>query len=105
MDAPVLVGEVRPNALGTILRLWERSIERRIPPGGDADHTSHVGRSRQGVVMGEDTGTRAADSAGTRQYILRAVLESPRDIVIFALDAEYRYLAFNEAHRRTIAAI
>ena len=56
----------------------------------------------KGGVMGKDTDE---DGAGTRQYILRAVLESPRDIVIFALDADYRYLAFNEAHRRTIAAI
>jgi PAS domain S-box-containing protein len=37
--------------------------------------------------------------------ILRAVLESPRDIAIFALDREYRYLAFNEAHQRTMKAI
>ncbi|MDB5218137.1 MAG: sensory box histidine kinase/response regulator [Myxococcaceae bacterium] len=49
--------------------------------------------------MGEEAST------GPQQYILRAVLESPRDIVIFALDAQYRYLAFNEAHRRTIAHI
>jgi two-component system, cell cycle sensor histidine kinase and response regulator CckA len=47
----------------------------------------------------------ATEGAETQQYILRAVLESPRDIVIFALDAQYRYLAFNEAHRRTIARI
>jgi PAS domain S-box-containing protein len=52
--------------------------------------------------MGNDAD---ADRAGTQQYILRAVLESPRDIVVFALDARYRYLAFNEAHRRTIAQI
>ncbi|MCA9518144.1 MAG: PAS domain-containing protein, partial [Myxococcales bacterium] len=38
-------------------------------------------------------------------HVLRAVLESPRDLVIFALDREYRYLAFNEAHRRTMHAI
>jgi PAS domain S-box-containing protein len=47
----------------------------------------------------------SGENDGTQQYILRAVLESPRDIVIFALDAQYRYLAFNEAHRRTIEAI
>ena len=39
------------------------------------------------------------------QALLRAVLESPKDIVIFALDREYRYMAFNENHRRTIKAI
>jgi two-component system cell cycle sensor histidine kinase/response regulator CckA len=39
------------------------------------------------------------------QAVLRAVLESPRDIVIFALDREYRYLAFNQNHATTIKAI
>lgn len=44
-------------------------------------------------------------SADPQQYLLRAVLESPPDVVIFGLDREYRYLAFNEAHRRTMKAI
>jgi len=40
-----------------------------------------------------------------QQAVLQAVLESPKDIVIFALDRNYRYLAFNENHARTINAI
>jgi len=36
---------------------------------------------------------------------LRALIESPRNIVIFALDREYRYISFNEAHRQTIRSI
>jgi two-component system cell cycle sensor histidine kinase/response regulator CckA len=39
------------------------------------------------------------------QAVLRAILESPQGIVIFALDREYRYLAFNENHARTIKLI
>jgi two-component system, cell cycle sensor histidine kinase and response regulator CckA len=39
------------------------------------------------------------------QAVLRAVLESPQGIVIFALDREYRYLAFNDNHARTIKQI
>ncbi|MDB4946415.1 MAG: sensory box histidine kinase/response regulator [Labilithrix sp.] len=39
------------------------------------------------------------------QAVLRGVLESPPGIVIFALDREYRYLAFNENHAATIARI
>lgn len=39
------------------------------------------------------------------QAVLRAILESPKDIIIFALDRGYRYIAFNENHRRTIKAI
>ena len=40
-----------------------------------------------------------------QRYILQAILESPRDIVIIALDREYRYLAFNEAHRKVMKRI
>lgn len=36
---------------------------------------------------------------------LRALLESPRNLVIFALDREYRYIAWNEPHRQTIKSI
>jgi PAS domain S-box-containing protein len=39
------------------------------------------------------------------QAVLRAILESPQDIVIFALDRGYRYLAFNENHARTFKHI
>ncbi len=39
------------------------------------------------------------------QVVLQAILESPKGIVIFALDRAYRYLAFNENHARTIEQI
>jgi len=48
---------------------------------------------------------RPAGDASRSEAILRAILESPPEIVIFALDRGYRYLAFNENHRATIAAI
>jgi two-component system, cell cycle sensor histidine kinase and response regulator CckA len=41
----------------------------------------------------------------SQNFILKAILESPRDIVIIALDRQYRYLAFNEAHRRVMKQI
>lgn len=37
--------------------------------------------------------------------VLRSVLESPQGMVIFALDADYRYLAFNQNHARTMQQI
>lgn len=37
--------------------------------------------------------------------MLRALIESPQTIVIFALDRQYRYLAFNENHARTMRQI
>ena len=48
---------------------------------------------------------RGRDLVVSQDYILKAILESPRDIVIIALDREYRYLAFNEAHRRVMKQI
>jgi len=37
--------------------------------------------------------------------VLRALIDSPQNLVIFALDREYRYLAYNEAHRRVMKQI
>lgn len=37
--------------------------------------------------------------------ILRALIDSPKNLVIFALDREYRYLAYNEAHRQVMKQI
>src|SRR5258708_33507331 len=39
------------------------------------------------------------------QAVLSAVLESPRGIVIFALDRDCRYLAYNQNHAQTMKAI
>jgi PAS domain S-box-containing protein len=47
---------------------------------------------------------RSIDSKVTQREVLRAILDSPREMVIFALDRRYRYLAFNEAHRRVMKA-
>ncbi|WP_094228803.1 Cache 3/Cache 2 fusion domain-containing protein [Methanolobus psychrotolerans] len=37
--------------------------------------------------------------------ILQKVIESPRDVVIFALDEDYRYIAFNKNHQVTMEHI
>lgn len=37
--------------------------------------------------------------------LLRSVLESSPDIIVFALDHHYRYLVFNNKHRETMRAI
>ncbi|MDG6243519.1 MAG: ATP-binding protein [Methanolobus sp.] len=37
--------------------------------------------------------------------LLRGVLESPNDVVIFAIDKEYRYIAFNKRHQITMEQI
>lgn len=37
--------------------------------------------------------------------LLQAVLESSPEVIVFALDCDYRYLAFNDKHRATMQAI
>ncbi|WMW25561.1 PAS domain S-box protein [Methanolobus sediminis] len=37
--------------------------------------------------------------------LLREVIESPKDVVIFALDKNYRYITFNEKHQMTMEHI
>ena len=37
--------------------------------------------------------------------LLSAILESSPDVIVFALDSEYRYLAFNKRHQETMKAI
>lgn len=39
------------------------------------------------------------------EAVLSAILESPPNIVIFALDRQFRYLAFNQNHARTMRQI
>jgi signal transduction histidine kinase len=47
---------------------------------------------------------QCADEPVTSESILRAVLDGPRDLMIVATDREFRYIAFNEAHRRGMKA-
>lgn len=51
--------------------------------------------------------TLRASEAQTRNHdrLLQAVLESSPEVIVFALDREYRYLAFNDKHRVTMLAI
>ena len=37
--------------------------------------------------------------------ILSGIIESPRNVVIFALDTGYRYIAYNSNHRKTMRTI
>ncbi|MDC7240894.1 MAG: PAS domain-containing protein [Spirochaetales bacterium] len=37
--------------------------------------------------------------------ILTGIIESPQNVVIFALDDNYRYIAFNSNHKKTMKAI
>ena len=41
----------------------------------------------------------------TENALRKSIIESPQDIVIFALDRDYRYTAFNRNHKNTMQAI
>ncbi len=46
------------------------------------------------------------EEALQRSYaLIRAVIESPADVIIFALDTGYRYVAFNKNHSQTMRRI
>ncbi|HEX5338805.1 MAG TPA: PAS domain S-box protein, partial [Gallionella sp.] len=49
---------------------------------------------------------RASEAmAQSRSNLLHAIIESSPDIIVFALDTDYRYLSFNRKHRETMLAI
>ncbi len=49
--------------------------------------------------------TASAERFRQPEAVLRALIESPQGIVIFALDRQYRYLAYNQNHARTMLQI
>lgn len=51
------------------------------------------------------TDEQLLDSLVNMNTVLRSVVESPKNVIIFALDREYRYLVFNENHFQTMKAI
>ncbi|MCB0737504.1 MAG: PAS domain S-box protein [Bacteroidetes bacterium] len=41
----------------------------------------------------------------TTEHYLNEILESPKDLVVFSLDTQYQYKAFNQNHKNIMAAI
>jgi diguanylate cyclase (GGDEF)-like protein/PAS domain S-box-containing protein len=99
-------------------------MEYRLPNTGDTAPRYHLLRfvaerdeSNQitGVLaIGTDITERKqmedmlrASEVRTRDHatLLQAVLESSPEVIVFALDCDYQYLAFNEKHRATMYAI
>ena len=48
---------------------------------------------------------QAEENLKTQNALLNALINSPADLVIFSLDRNYRYTAFNEKHRQEMRAI
>jgi PAS domain S-box-containing protein len=58
------------------------------------------------ITIRDISGMKQAEESVRKSFaILKGVVESPKDVVIFALDRQYRYIAFNENHRRTMKQI
>ena len=45
------------------------------------------------------------EAALKNNTLLRSIMESPQDMLIFALDTRYRYTAFTQGHRKTMKTI
>lgn len=48
---------------------------------------------------------QAEETLKKSNALLKSVIESPKDVVIFALDRQYRYITFNENHYQTMKHI
>ena len=48
---------------------------------------------------------QAEEHLTSHHALLEAIINSPRDIIIYSLDTNYRYIAFNEKHRREMKAV
>ncbi|MBN2733555.1 MAG: PAS domain S-box protein, partial [Methanomicrobiaceae archaeon] len=73
---------------------------------------THIRRNKKGIITHYQgiiiniTERKKAEEALERSYaVLNGVIESPKDVVIFALDRQYCYAAFNENHRQTMKQI
>ncbi len=57
-------------------------------------------------VIRDITRHKQAEEALQKSYtLLKSIVESSKEVVIFALDREYRYIAFNENHHQTMKLI
>jgi PAS domain S-box-containing protein len=48
---------------------------------------------------------QAKEALDSQNVLLASLIDSPADILIFSLDREYRYTAFNESHRKEMRKI
>lgn len=102
----------------------ERAVQRAIELGepfdleleiitalGNHRHVHAIGKADRahGKVFGffqDITARTRAEEGLKRQYaLLNAVINSPGDIVIFSLDRNYCYTAFNEKHREEMRTV
>ncbi len=62
-------------------------------------------RIQQGIDHNITERKKAEDKLSQQNALLNAMINSPSDIIIFALDKDFRYTAFNENHRREMLKV
>ncbi|MDK2826286.1 MAG: hypothetical protein PWQ44_1466, partial [Methanolobus sp.] len=73
--------------------------------GGNLIGVLGVGRDISERKKAEDALKEAEKNYRQAYKLLQGVIESPKDVIIFALDKEYRYIAFNKNHQVTMKNI
>jgi len=58
-----------------------------------------------GVIQDITERKRVEESLRRSEILLRSMIDSPQSIIIFSLDLNYQYLAFNARHQETMRAI
>jgi PAS domain S-box-containing protein len=80
--------------------LWFHDI------GAISDYASDGSPSKVTGLVIDITGRKQAEEKLKQSgSLLRSMIESPQSIIIFSLDLNLRYLAFNSSHQQTIKAI
>jgi PAS domain S-box-containing protein len=84
-----------------------------VPLEIEAYNIMHAGRLVRVAAVRDITERKQAEKAlkeSEGKYrqaynLMQGVIESPKDVVIFAIDTEYRYIAFNKNHQVTMEHI
>ena len=111
----VFPGVVEFGIMDVFRRVWRTGEPERHPISMYKDERiaswreNYIYRLPSGEVVAvydDVTERKEAEESIRKSFaILKGVVESPKDVVIFALDRQYRYMAFNENHRRTMKQI
>ena len=94
----------------TALKRRRQAKYRREVKVGDRIFEEHIqlapGHDAAGIYAADVTERRRAERQLRRQdALLRALVESPKDIIVFALDRHCCYTAFNTAHRKEMKKV
>ncbi len=111
----IFPGVIEFGIMDVFRRVWRTGEPERHPLSRYKDERitgwreNYIYRLPSGEIVAiydDVTERKQAEESVRKSFaILKGVVESPEDVVIFALDRQYRYTAFNENHRRTMKQI